>query len=279
MTAAGSNATCNSPSSPTCAAQGRRRPPWPRTTSASNTSTDEAHLAVVVVARLVGQPEAVEQLTRPLLGGAPVGPPQVAKPNGGAQDETVMGLDLLPLAAATPPSPDETALLGGTAVALAGCVLRPLWPTARLVVTAVHELGHAFTAILLGGRGKRVHLWLNTAGLTSYSLPGSTGRVRGAAVAVAGYPAPGIAGLLGAVAVVAGQARWWVGAGALVALALRVLWVRNPWGIWSTVIAAAGLGWLAWSGPPRLVTAVGAGLVVLLLVGGSGAGGGPPPAR
>jgi hypothetical protein len=196
------------------------------------------------------------------------GPPQVAKPNGGAQDETVMGLDLLPLAAATPPSPDEMALLGGTAVALAGCVLRPLWPTARLVVTAVHELGHAFAAILLGGRVNRVHLWLNTAGLTSYSLPGSTGRVRGAAVVVAGYPAPGIAGLLGAVAVVAGQARWWVAAGALVALALLVLWVRNPWGIWSTVVAAAVLGWLAWSGPPRLVTAVGAGLVVLLLVGG-----------
>jgi hypothetical protein len=180
----------------------------------------------------------------------------------------VIGLDLPPLAAATPPPSDEVALLGGAAVALAGCVLRPLWPTARLVVTAVHELGHAFAAILLGGRVNRVHLWLNTAGLTSYSLPGSTGKVRGAAVVVAGYPAPGISGLLGAVAVVAGQARWWVAAGALVALALLVLWVRNPWGIASTVVAAAGLGWLAWSGPPRLVTAVGAGLVVLLLVGG-----------
>jgi Peptidase M50B-like len=180
----------------------------------------------------------------------------------------VIGLDLPPLAAATPPSSDELALLGGAAAALAGCVLRPLWPTARLVVTAVHELGHALAALLLGGRVNRVHLWLNTAGLTSYSLPGGTGPVRGAAVVVAGYPAPGIAGLLGAVLVVAGQARWWVAAGALVALALLLLWVRNPWGIASTVIGATGLGWLAWAGPPRLVTAVGAGLVVLLLVGG-----------
>lgn len=180
----------------------------------------------------------------------------------------MIGLDLLPGAGATPPPADELALLGGAAAALAGCVLRPLWPTARLVVTAVHELGHALAAILLGGKVNRVHLWLNTAGLTSYSLPGGSGRLRSATVVAAGYPAPGLAGLLGAVLVVAGGARWWVAAGALVALALLVLWVRNPWGIWSTVVAAAGLGWLAWAGPPRLVTAVGAGLVVLLLVGG-----------
>jgi Peptidase M50B-like len=178
----------------------------------------------------------------------------------------VIGLDLLPAAAA--PAPDEVALLGGAAVALAGCVLRPLWPTARLVVTAVHELGHALAAILLGGKVNRVHLWLNTAGLTSYSLPGRSGRLRKAAVVAAGYPAPGVAGLLGAALVVAGAARWWVAAGALVALTLLLLWVRNPWGVCSTVLAAAGLGWLAWAGPPWLVTAVGAGLVVLLLVGG-----------
>jgi Peptidase M50B-like len=181
----------------------------------------------------------------------------------------VTGLDLLPAAAAaTPPPSDEVALLGGAAAALAGCVLRPLWPTARLVVTAVHELGHALAAILLGGRVNRVHLWLNTAGLTSYSLPGGSGPARSAAVVVAGYPAPGIAGMLGALLVVSGLARWWVAAGALVALTLLVLWVRNPWGIWSTVLGAAVLGWLAWAGPPRLVTAVGGGLVVLLLVGG-----------
>jgi hypothetical protein len=167
----------------------------------------------------------------------------------------VIGPELSPLAAASPPAPDDVALLGGAAVALAGCLLRPLWPTARLVVTAVHELGHALAAILLGGRVNRVHLWLNTAGLTSYSLPGGTGAVRGATVVVAGYPAPGIAGLLGAVLVVAGQARWWVAAGALVALALLVLWVRNPWGIWSTVVAppasagSPGPGRPGWSPP------------------------------
>ena len=179
----------------------------------------------------------------------------------------MIGLDLLP-GAATPSSSDELAVLGGMAVALAGCVLRPLWPTARLVVTAVHELGHAIAALLLGGKVNRVHLWLNTAGLTSYSLPGDSGRLRSAAVVTAGYPAPGIAGVLGAALVVAGAARWWVAADALVALALLVLWVRNPWGIWSTLLAAVSLGWLAWAGPPRLVAAVGAGLVVLLLVGG-----------
>jgi hypothetical protein len=166
------------------------------------------------------------------------------------------------------PASDEAAVLAGVLVALAGCALQPLWPAARLVVTAVHELGHALAALALGGRVSRVHLWMNTAGLTTYSLPVRTGRVRSGAVAIAGYPAPGLAGLAGAGLILAGQVRWWVALGAVVALVLLVLWVRNAWGIVSTLLGAAGLGWVAYGGAPWLVTAVGAGLAVLLLLGG-----------
>jgi hypothetical protein len=147
-------------------------------------------------------------------------------------------------------------------------VLRPLWPAARLVVTAVHELGHALAALALGGRVSRVHLWMNTAGLTTYSLPVRTGRVRSGAVAVAGYPAPGLAGLGGIALVVAGQVRWWVAGAAIVTLLLLLLWVRNGWGIVSTLAGAGVLGWVALDGAPWLVTAVGAALAAVLLAGG-----------
>jgi hypothetical protein len=163
---------------------------------------------------------------------------------------------------------DEAAILIGLAVALVGCVLRPLWPGARLVVTAVHELGHALAALALGGRVSRVHLWMNTAGLTTYSLPVRTGRVRSGAVAVAGYPAPGLAGLGGIALVVAGQVRWWVAGAAIVTLLLLLLWVRNGWGILTTLAGAGVLGWVALDGAPWLVTAVGAALAGVLLTGG-----------
>jgi peptidase M50B-like protein len=166
------------------------------------------------------------------------------------------------------PSSQALALAGGVAAALVACMLRPLWPVARLVVTAVHELGHALTALAVGGKVSRVHLWLSTAGLTTYSLPVRTGRLRSGAVAVAGYPAPGLAGLAGVGLVVAGQARWWLLGAALLTLVMLVAWVRNPWGVVSTVLGTAAIGWVAWSGPPWLVGSVGAGLAVLLLVGG-----------
>jgi peptidase M50B-like protein len=165
-------------------------------------------------------------------------------------------------------SPDELAVLAGAAVAVAACVARPLWRSARLVVTATHELGHVLAALLLGGNVSRVHLWADTAGLTSYSLPARGHRRRHGVVALAGYPAPGIAGLAGAWFVVAGWERWWVALAALVTVVLAALWVRNPWGVFSTIAAAGGLGWVALAGPPWLVTSVASGLAVLLLAGG-----------
>jgi hypothetical protein len=162
----------------------------------------------------------------------------------------------------------DAALLAGTVAALAVCATRPLWRAARLPVTAAHELGHALVALLLGGKVARVHLWLDTAGLTTYSMPARAGRARRAAVALAGYPAPGLAGLAAAGLVAAGLARWLLAAAAVVALILLVLWVRNPWGVFSTLLSAAALAWIAFAGPAWWVTALAAGLAALLLAGG-----------
>jgi hypothetical protein len=163
---------------------------------------------------------------------------------------------------------DTAAFLGGVVAAVLGCGLRPGWRLARLLVTAVHELGHAVVVVLLGGKVGRVDLWSSAAGLTTFTLPRQFGRARSAAVALAGYPAPGLAGLVGAILVVAGQARAWLWIAAVVTAVLLVLWVRNAWGIWTCTAVAAALGWLAYGGADELVTAVGTALTALLLIGG-----------
>lgn len=183
-------------------------------------------------------------------------------------DGTGLGMPALTSLPVPALASDEAALLAGVVAALAVCLARPLWRAARLVVTATHELGHVVVALLLGGKVTRVHLWLDTAGLTTYSMPWRSRRLRHAAVVLAGYPAPGVAGLAGTGLVVAGHARAWVAISAVVTIALLALWVRNPWGIVSTLLAAAGLGWVAWTGPAWWVTALAAGLAALLLVGG-----------
>ena len=164
-------------------------------------------------------------------------------------------------------TPDQLALLGGLVLALAG-LSRPLWPAARLLVTAVHELGHVSAALLLGGQVRKVHLWRDTAGLTTYALPAGTGRLSGAAVLLSGYPAPGLAGLLGAALLAGGWARWWVGLAAAVTAVMLLLWVRNAWGICLSLLVAAALGWIAWKGWPPLVVGVAAAMTGLLLIGG-----------
>jgi len=169
-----------------------------------------------------------------------------------------------------PPGPagDEVALLAGVALATTACVVGRLWRVAGLAVTVVHELGHALAALALGGRVRRVHLTVDTAGQTSFALPARAGRARRAVVTLAGYPAPGLAGLAGAWLLAGGRARPWLASAALLLVVLLVLWVRNPWGVGSVLLGAVGLGWLAVDGSPGAVTAAGAGLAALLLVGG-----------
>jgi hypothetical protein len=163
---------------------------------------------------------------------------------------------------------ESVPFLLGVAAALLACAVRPVWRLTRLVVTAVHELGHAMVVVLLGGQVGRVDLWSSAAGLTTFTLPRHFGRVRGAAVALSGYPAPGLAGLLGAVLVVAGLERPWLWLAAAVTTILLLLWVRNAWGMTTTAAAAVLLGWLAYTRSDRTVSAVGSALATLLLVGG-----------
>ncbi len=175
--------------------------------------------------------------------------------------------DFLP--AISPPSlSPDLALLLGLALGVLVCLPRPLWRLARLLVTAAHELGHVALALVLGGKVSRVDLFHSTAGLTTYRLPGGAGAGRVAMVALAGYPAPGLAGLAGAFLIAWLDPAWWTATLAVVAVVLLVLWVRNLWGVLSTLLTAGVLLWVASVGSEPLVNGVAGATAALLLAGG-----------
>ena len=72
----------------------------------------------------------------------------------------------------------------------------PLHKIARYLPTVVHELGHAFTAGILGGRPKNITISLDTSGLAIYEPPMNWGKLRATLVSLAGYPASSIAAFL-----------------------------------------------------------------------------------
>ncbi|WP_460688605.1 M50 family metallopeptidase [Nesterenkonia suensis] len=150
---------------------------------------------------------------------------------------------------------------------LAVAMLLVIWspPGYRLVrhlVTLVHEAGHAVVAALVGRRLQGVRLHADTSGLTvSRGRPDGPGMI---ATLLAGYPAPALAGLTGALLLGAGHA-----AGVLWALvltsALMLLLVRNLYGLAVVLTLGAAVTALSWwaSGP---VLSAAAQLVVWALL-------------
>lgn len=149
----------------------------------------------------------------------------------------------------------------GAVCALAGWLFGPL----RHAVTAVHEAGHTLVALLAGRSVRSVRLNRDSSGEAV-----SVGRQGGLGVVLtllAGYPAPGIVGLGGLVALRADQARIWLVAGAVV-VALMALLLRNAFGV--VVIACVGallVATLRWASDP-VTNVVVASASWFLLVGG-----------
>ena len=115
----------------------------------------------------------------------------------------------------------------------------PLHVFLRYLSTVVHELGHAFTAGVLGGRPKNITIAPSSSGLATYQPPISWGRGRASLVSLAGYPAPAVAALAAVQAIILGHTTaWFFFATATLALAIVFL-IRNLWGfIWTSVVVA-----------------------------------------
>jgi hypothetical protein len=137
----------------------------------------------------------------------------------------------------------DTGVLSGVVGLSAVLVLvRPTWRAVRYPVTAVHELGHLVTAMLLGGRVGRVRLRADTSGLTTWRA-GRQGRGRSGLIALSGPAMPPLVGAGCAAAFASGRAT--LGVLVLAALVGTIaLVVRNLWGL----VVCAALGAVCWWG-------------------------------
>lgn len=148
------------------------------------------------------------------------------------------------LAQAPPGSVVGGGVLGGWLGVAAAAVLVPQsWGWFRLGVTLVHELGHALVGVAAGRRftGFAVRADMSGHAVTSGPSRGA-GRV---ATTWAGYPAPGLVGLLMVWCGVHGWAGALLGTLLLVLVAVTVF-VRSGLTLLIVVAVTAGVGALWW---------------------------------
>ena len=160
---------------------------------------------------------------------------------------------------------DTTQLAIVVAVALVVVLFPPVWRVARLAVTLVHELGHAFAGILTG---RRFTGFVLRGDMSGHAV--TVGKARGPGRVVttwAGYPAPGLVAALAVWLVSVGYAAPLLTVG-LLALLVAVPRIRSGLTALVLLAAIAGLGALWWWGSPTLQAEVLLGLALVLLVGG-----------
>jgi hypothetical protein len=131
------------------------------------------------------------------------------------------------------------------AAALAVVVMPGVWRVARHLLTIVHEGGHAVAALVSGRQLSGIKLHADTSGLTV-----SRGKARGPGMvltAVAGYPAPALAGLGGALLINLERdlLALWSG---LFLLTLMLLQIRNFFGLYVVLVAGLLLVAVTWWG-------------------------------
>lgn len=162
------------------------------------------------------------------------------------------------------PAAPEWAALGAAALV----VLVPTWRWLRIYVTAVHEIGHAVVALAVGGTVHRLVLRPDTSGTAHFALTGGLRGLRRMAVSLAGYPAPGAAGLLGAWLVDRGSLTAWLTGVAVVFGAVVVLWMRNPFGLAALLVAVGGTVYALREADAVVVEVLAHGLAWFLVLGG-----------
>lgn len=151
----------------------------------------------------------------------------------------------------------------GAAVAVL-VVIPATWGAVRHIITIAHEGSHAIAGTLTGRRLQGIRLHADTSGLTT-----SRGKSRGfgmVVTALAGYPGPAIAGLIGAALIGSGRsaAVIWLW---LITLAIMLVWIRNWFGLLPVLIAGVGLGVVVWRGSNHVMAVTACALTWLLLLG------------
>jgi hypothetical protein len=159
---------------------------------------------------------------------------------------------------------DRPEVLAAAVLALLVVGWTASWRVARGVVTIAHEGGHALVAVLAGRGLTGIRLHADTSGVTT-----SRGRAGGLGLVLtflAGYPAPAVLGMVGALLVATDRAAaslWLV----VVLLVATLLQVRNAYGVVSVLVTGAVVGAVAWWGDATLQGAFAAAMAWFLLFG------------
>lgn len=112
--------------------------------------------------------------------------------------------------------------------------------------TLAHELGHGFTAALLGGNFESFVMHADASGVASWSAPASFGPVRQAMVAAGGLVGPAVLAAIGFVLARSSQAaKVSLLAGTILLVVIAVLVVRNAFGLAFVAGLALTIGVLA----------------------------------
>ncbi len=161
--------------------------------------------------------------------------------------------------------PETVTVVGTLVLALALVVLNEAWRVARNAITIAHEGGHALLAVLTGRRLQGIKVHSDTSGLTlSKGRPSGPGMVL---TLFAGYSAPPLIGLAGAVLLTMGRATivLWL---ALVLLVAVLVMIRNLYGLLAVVVTGVLVFLVTWYAPDWVQLAFAYSGVWFLLVGG-----------
>jgi hypothetical protein len=168
-------------------------------------------------------------------------------------------------ALATQPRPPLWLVLVSGAVALAAVASPRAWRVARIVVTIVHESGHALVALVTGRRLSGVRLYRSTAGVTeSAGKPTVPGIV---ATCAAGYPAPSLLGL-GAAALLAVGHLTAMLLLSLVLLAGLIIAIRNVYGMLAVLATGGAIAAVSLLAGPVVQAGFGYAMTWFMLLGG-----------
>jgi hypothetical protein len=159
--------------------------------------------------------------------------------------------DLWQRALATQPLPPLWLVLASGALALLAVASPRAWRVTRIVVTIVHESGHALVALATGRRLSGVRLYRSTAGVTE-----SAGRPTGPGIVLtsaAGYPAPPLTAMLLL---------------SLVLLAGLVIAIRNAYGMLAVLVTGGAIAAVSLLAAPVVQAGFGYVMTWFLLLGG-----------
>lgn len=158
---------------------------------------------------------------------------------------------------------DPWLLVAVTAAAVLLAVPRQTWRWFGLFVTFVHELGHAFAALLVGHRISGIELRFDHSGQMKSLGRGGFGALW---AGFWGYPVPALTGL---VLIWAAQTGWASAAlsGGVLVLAAALVFIRNLQGAAIAGGCAVTAVLLLWFVPATFAASVVASLGIALLVG------------